>query len=116
MDKLQRQIARAPDVVKRHTSTAVGLSSLRIARRARELVPVDSGFLKSEIDTEHDSGSLEGHVGIRSRGGFYWGFIEFGTVHMSARPFFRPAAEEGQAGFVRDVADAGPDIELELTE
>jgi HK97 gp10 family phage protein len=114
MQRLQSQLAKSPVVVKKHVSTAVGISAVSIAQRARELAPELTGLLKREITSTHDDGSLEAGVGV-SKAGWYWGFLEFGTVNMSARPFFRPAAEEGQAKYIRQIADAGPDIENELT-
>src|SRR5688572_10139319 len=115
MEQLQRQLAKAPDVVRKHVSTSVGLSTLRVMNRAKALVPVGAtGILKREIDHDHKDGSLTGWVGIRSSAAFYWRFVEFGTQHVGARPFFRPAAEENQQAFIRDVQNAGPDIEDEM--
>jgi HK97 gp10 family phage protein len=115
MDLLQRRLELAPNVVKHHVSIAVGISSVRLAQRARELAPEDTGLLKREIRSDHEDGSLEAGVGV-SKLAWYWGFLEFGTVNMSARPFFRPAAEEGQADLIRQIAEAGPDIEHQLTK
>ena len=115
MDLLQRRLELAPNVVKHHVSIAVGISAVRVAQRARELAPEDTGLLKREIRSEHVDGSLEAGVGV-SKLAWYWGFLEFGTVKMSARPFFRPAAEEGQAQFIQEIADSGQDIEHRLTK
>lgn len=116
MEKLQAAFAKAPAVVRKHASLAVGFSALKIANRARALAPEATGLLKRSITSDHDNGALSAGVGIGSAAAFYWRFVEFGTVHMSAQPFFRPAAEEGQAEFVREIARIGPDVEADLKE
>lgn len=114
MEHTLRQLARVPDVVKKHAAFAVGVSAVRVAQRARALVPVDTGFLKGEIDHLHNSGALTGFAGIRSRAAFYWYHVEMGTRFVSARPFFRPAAEEEAAPFIARVEDIGPAVEHEM--
>lgn len=115
-DKLKRAFARAPDAVRRHASTAVYVSSLQVASRARALVPVDSGALQRSIGVSHGNESLSADVGLVSADTYYWRFVEFGTRNMAARPFFRPAAEESASFFVAQMKDVGPQIEHELEE
>ncbi len=117
MDGLLRQLQRVPEVVRKHAAPAVALSALRVANRARALVPVGStGLLKASIDYEHLGDSLSAGVGLRTADAFYWRYVEFGTRYVAARPFFRPAAEDGAAAFIRDMADIGPQIEHDLAE
>lgn len=70
------------------------------AKRAREIVPVESGDLRD---------SIQGDVVLESRGfigrvnAFDWKahFVEFGTSRRRARPFIRPAVE-AEVGPLRD--------------
>ena len=65
-----------------------------IADRARDRVVVGAtGELRDSIETNHE-GVGEYSVGA---GKFYAIFVEFGTVHVPARPFMVPAAEESRA-------------------
>ncbi|HNT63664.1 MAG TPA: HK97 gp10 family phage protein [Candidatus Desulfobacillus denitrificans] len=43
---------------------------------------------------------------------YYWRFLEFGTKHMAARPFLRPAvAQKGEAAVRKFMASVVPQIE-----
>lgn len=112
---LQRAIASAPAVVKAHASSAVAASTFAIVQRAKALVPVATGTLKSTIEASRVVGGLTGGVGIASSAGFYWRFVEFGTVRMPARPFFRPAAEAESNTFIDRMRAIGPKMERDLS-
>lgn len=110
----RRVLERAPDVVRVHASSAVAASTFAVAQRARSLVPVDTGTLKSSIETSRTVSGLSGSVGVASEG-FYWPFVEFGTQFVAARPFFRPAAELERSAFVERFRQIGPKIERDLS-
>lgn len=112
-EKTMRQLARAPEVVKKHAADAVGRSSIEVASRVKALAAYDTGTLRRSIDWQHTDGDLTGWVGVGSDA-FYWRFLEFGTVNMSARPFFRPAAEEYRSQFEQQFREIGDDIEAEM--
>lgn len=57
-----------------------------IAEKARDLVPVDTGFLKSSIKVRNFAHSSQ--VEARAK---YAGYVEFGTWKMKAQPYLRPA-------------------------
>jgi hypothetical protein len=59
-----------------------------IVARARELVPVDSGFLQSTIGYTYrqDTGSLQVYADAP-----YALVVEVGGVHTIAQPYLRPA-------------------------
>lgn len=114
MEHTLRQLARAPEVVRKHASVVVGLTTIRIAQRARVFAPESTGLLKREILADHKDGKLTGFVGV-SESAFYWRFHEYGTVKMPARPFFRPAAEEGQQPFAQEMRQIGPAVEHEMS-
>ena len=63
---------------------------LRIEALAKRLCAVDTGRLRSSIthDLGVDGRGLYGMVGTNVE---YAIFLEFGTRHMRARPFLRPA-------------------------
>jgi HK97 gp10 family phage protein len=113
--QLQRALTRAPELVKKHAASEVAHTSLRIANRAAQMAPVDTGTLRRDITWTTTGDGLSGGAGLHSNAAFYWRFIEYGTVKMPARPFFRPAAEMERDNFVRGMRDIGPHIERELS-
>lgn len=46
----------------------------------------------------------QGKKGNRSQDAYYWRWVEFGTVKMSARPFLRPAFEANKQAAVDAIA------------
>lgn len=107
-DALQRAIVKAPNVVKAHAGSAVGATAFAVAQRMRSLVRVDTGRLRQAIEVS--SRGLSGRVLINPSG-FYWPFLEYGTVRMAARPFVRPAAEAETSDFLTRVRDIGKKLE-----
>ncbi|MCD8391211.1 MAG: HK97 gp10 family phage protein [Firmicutes bacterium] len=57
-----------------------------VEERARELCPVDTGYLKSSI-----SSSVDGGAAYVSAGAPYAAYVEFGTSKAAAQPFLVPA-------------------------
>lgn len=112
---LQRALKAAPDVVRNYASSAVATSAFAVAQRARSLVPVATGTLKREIESSRVVGGLTGRVGIASAAGSYWRFVEFGTIRMPARPFFRPAAEAESEAFIQRMRSIGSKLERDLS-
>lgn len=71
----------------------VHIAAEQIAEYGRDFVPVDTGATRESIRTEKSS---DGWWVIADRGGDHPGvpvFLEFGTIKMQERPFFRPAVE-----------------------
>ena len=60
-----------------------------IFKRANELVPVKTGFLKSSIQV-----LIEGDNIVVGAFAPYAGFVEFGTSKMPPKPYLRPAVQE----------------------
>lgn len=92
-----------------------------IAEEARQLVPVDDGILRESISVSDDTlggafkmdATLRGkgavvYIGPRTRSGppdgFYGHMVEYGTVHMSAQPFMRPAFDRTQGQVLSRIA------------
>jgi HK97 gp10 family phage protein len=66
----------------------VQLVARNVEKRAKDVVPVDTGATKNSIYVDLDG--LSARVGPTTE---YSPFLEFGTVHMSARPFMIPSLE-----------------------
>jgi HK97 gp10 family phage protein len=67
----------------------VKTSTLDVEARAKQVVAVDTGTLRRSIHSVFENGGLKGICGPSVS---YAPFIEFGTRHMAARPYMRPAA------------------------
>jgi HK97 gp10 family phage protein len=70
-----------------------------IASRAQAIAAVDTGYMRDHIAADADGKAITSEAG-------YSGFVEFGTVHMSAQPFMRPAADTLSIKDVAKVANA----------
>lgn len=73
----------------------------RIADFARDLVPVDTGYLQSSIKAVHLSKYSQVVANAK-----YAGYVEFGTWKMAAQPYLRPALAEHQREILEAVAEA----------
>lgn len=100
MESLMRAVTESPKELKRWSSDAVRQSTWAVADTMRKRVPVrDGGLLRSIEAIVPVATGLTGRVMIGAEA-FYWRFLEYGTVKMSARPFVRPAAEEESNPYV----------------
>jgi len=87
-------------------------TTLAIAKEARDRIrsraPKRTGTLKKAIRHKRARGLrdfIEAQVIItkgatEKNDGFYWHFLELGTVRMSARPFIAPVVKEMSPGYV----------------
>ncbi len=72
-------------------------TAINIEREAKELVPVDSGRLRSDIQIGDEAiDGLEVKVGTNVE---YAPHVEFGTKNMPAQPYLNPAAEGERKNF-----------------
>ena len=111
MDALKRAIRESPKELKRWSSDAVRQSTWSIADKMRRRVPVNEGTLLGAIDARVPTQTgLTGSVDI-GREGYYWRFLEYGTVKMPARPFVRPSAEEESNAYVSRFEDVARKLE-----
>lgn len=76
-----------------------------IAREAKALAPVDTGYLREHIDTDL-SRLLPDLVALVVSGADYSRFLEFGTSRMAAQPFMRPAYERHAKALFNDLRAA----------
>jgi HK97 gp10 family phage protein len=87
------------DMLLRRTHGPIGakLSStgLRVQSTAKRLCPVDTGRLRSSIQTTNPRETGTGQVSIRVGSNVnYARFVELGTRYQRARPYLRPALEQ----------------------
>jgi HK97 gp10 family phage protein len=81
----------------------VAKAALDIQGHAQQNAPVDTGTLKNSIQATQiggnaASGSISWRVVVGADYGMY---VEWGTVHMAARPFFRPAIDAVRPAFLQ---------------
>ena len=93
--ELQLRTQEAEDKLLRAAAEALNSAASSCADTARQLAPVDTGFLHDHISqtkeaSEHD---LEAEVTSEADYSLY---VEFGTVKMDAQPFFTPSFESAK--------------------
>jgi hypothetical protein len=71
---------------------------------APEGAPVDTGTLSGMIFAEHEEGSLEATAHSQAE---YSGYVNYGTVHMAANPYFDRAIAHASAYFYPEMAKIG---------
>jgi HK97 gp10 family phage protein len=107
MEALQRAIVRAPEMAKNHSKDAASRSTFAIYNRMTAHAPRRTGGLILGIRWK--APGLTGSITID--GAPYWRFLEYGTVHMRARPFIRPSTEAESDTFIRRMRDFGDRLE-----
>lgn len=70
-------------------SNALDLACAKFEEVANQLVPVDTGYLRSSISADHDGRSMVFFYAQAD----YAQYVEFGTFRMPAQEYFRPAVE-----------------------
>ena len=91
------KLPQLTDSLSRLAGAAVMKAAFDIESTAKALVPVDTGNLKSSIQTTQE-GPLTALVGPRDVD--YAVYVEYGTSRMAAQPYMRPAAERVQPAFL----------------
>ena len=71
-----------------------------VERYAKQLTPVDTGILKSSINTQPQNLGMSALVSTNTD---YAIFVHDGTVYMSGRPFMTMGAAFAQVGQMRDI-------------
>lgn len=106
--ELRRAMATMPDVVKLRLQSAVAASTFRLYNSIQTHAPQDTGTLKRSV--AYRVFTRTGRVTI-SADGWYWHFLEYGTVKMPAQGWIRAAGEYEQPLFERGVISAGHALE-----
>jgi len=98
MDKLKRQLR---EVGLAFTLDDLAEGALVIAEYAENMVPIDTGFLRSSIFVRYTGDNVE--VGFEAP---YASYVEFGTYKMAAQPFLRPAIDFGSDEALSAIVDS----------
>lgn len=128
LDDLARALREMPKDVRENALRAgMRAGSVTIQREAARRAPVDTGRMQRNVYVKRirelvTSVSEGWFVGVRmgpkrkkdkttgqmtkdySNDAFYWRFVEFGTRHVMARPFMRPAFEAMKEAAVAAIA------------
>lgn len=94
------KLAGYSDKVKDKLKEAVQKHTENIASQARTDVVVDTGRLKSEIETDYSTGGFFGRARAKTP---YAHIVELGTATHPAKPFLHPAFEATKPKFVANV-------------
>ena len=86
---VSNRLPEASDAVQAAVVEQVKRSTYEVEKRAKEVVPVDTGTLRRSIHSVFERGGLRGIVGPSVD---YGAYVELGTRHVAARPYMRPAA------------------------
>ena len=78
------------DDIAEELKNVVFLTARNIEKRAKDLVPVDTGATKNSITVEPADPSFTHMIGPTTE---YAPFIEYGTSRWSGKPFMTPAME-----------------------
>lgn len=96
LKEANRALRALPDTVKPNVQQVMDVTASNVARRAQASVRRRTGRLARSIAWQRRPRTVAAVVGVAPEG-FYWKFLEYGTVKMEAVPFFRPAAEAEQS-------------------
>lgn len=88
-ENLQQALQCLDDAVQRNIQEQLERWAMEVREHARALAPVRTGRLRNSIYAKTSGWTVE--VGASAE---YAIFVEFGTRHMQAKPFLRPAVEE----------------------
>lgn len=92
-EQLSRDVEdQAKDIVKQAT--------LQTERNAKQLAPVDTGYMRNSISSSFTHGGLVGTVTANAE---YALFVEFGTTRQPAQPFMFPSFHQNIQQFINDL-------------
>jgi HK97 gp10 family phage protein len=111
LEALQRNLQTQGPRVRDLAAQVVSVTTFAIHQRVQATIWRDSGLLASQV-----SWRMRGLTGVIeiSADGWYWHFLEYGTVRMAARPRIRPAAELESPIFERRFRDVARRLESEF--
>ena len=111
----QRLLQTLPSEMFEQVQQVLMNGAIRVAERARELVPVRTGHLLASIRTEvgdaEDSSEAFSPVTVVADAE-YASFVEFGTSRMEAEPFMQPAVDEIEPEIIEEVDAVLADLGL----
>lgn len=86
-DKLIEQFRANPSKLNSQAGSIINQTALRVEKKAADLAPVDTGYMKQHIQADTD-GRLGAKVVASAD---YSVYVEFGTRKSVPQPFMRPA-------------------------
>lgn len=112
LTELHAALSKLPEKVERKVlRSMVQAGGQVVVKAARQNVPVDSGELKKGIVRRSKKGKkVAGQVEVSvgpSTDVFYGRFLEFGTAHIAARPFLRPAFDDNYQAIIDAIRKRG---------
>ena len=90
-----------PREVQQRAAMIVQKAGLDVEGRAKSRAPVRTGYLKNSIQARMES-EMSSLIAVGADYGIY---VEMGTRHMAARPYFTPAFEEVKSQFLEAMRD-----------
>jgi len=93
-------------LAEREVDEITAMAAGEVAKKARKIVPVDTGALKASIKTRRERPMA--HAAVAST--HYAAFVEFGTVKMNAQPYMRPSVSDGIAVIRREAKRRVADV------
>ncbi len=112
LKEANRALKRLPDFAKDRVQQVMDVTAFQVSQAAKAKAPRDTGRLQQAIGWQSRPRSLSAIAGI-DPSAFYWKYLEYGTVKMAARPFWRPAAIAMQADHAARMEQA---LEMSLTQ
>lgn len=98
---ISNKLPFAPEAMQKLASEVVYETAERIVNRAKILVPVDTGYLKSTIRVLPVN-DLNAAVIVNAP---YAALVEYGTRRQAAQPFLTPAIQSQRSNFEDDMAE-----------
>lgn len=92
LKEANRALRALPEAAKPGIQQVMDTTGYRVSQGAKSRVARRTGLLQSRIGWQSRPRTLAAVVGIE-KDAYYWKFVEYGTVHMNAQPFLRPAAQ-----------------------
>lgn len=96
LNRLAVDLTRASMTVQRIAPAVVRKTAAAIERDAKLFAPVDTGFLRGSIGTDHPS-PTEAVIGPTAE---YAPYLEYGTARMAPHAFMGPAFDRHSGEFV----------------
>lgn len=78
-------------------------SATRLKNKTQQNTPVLTGYLRSRVQVRWLSEAGEEIVYELFNDAEYAAYVEFGTTHMHAEPFFNPSVEDERAQLIRNI-------------
>ena len=89
------KFAALSERMRRNIAEEINSAAAAVISLAKQLSPVDTGFMRDNIEQTEQSSADSLRAVMESKAD-YSAFVEYGTVHQDAQPFFTPAFESGR--------------------